>query len=330
MILDELIKSENTYGLFENWDSYRHELTEYILDSIESYRIGEYLKATKKIRMDNCYSRRDILLQEGRKILAIWGAGNSGDINLKELSRYFKLVLIDRDLDSLERARERYDLKAEECILVDIGFWNVAIEDYQLFEAMLIDGVRGTDIGRFLQHISDNMVSLEYENLPKFDYSVAIGVASQLNSRFMAMLKLYQEKNCLYNQAEIAFISNKLDELNKKAVSKMFDAIRYMTKEIMIMGYEVATYSGDDCISMQEHIDRLKQGIMEDIYESDDNLFDNEIRIAGSKELHNILNQFVYRKVIGEISKDYMKWNFLKDKFYVMAIRAFLELEIEV
>ncbi len=307
MLLEQLIKSENTNHLFEQWQEYRCKLTDYILDCIESYNIRNYLRTVKKIRMEAGYKDRDILLSNDKKILAIWGAGSSGDIDLKNLAQYFKLVLIDRDMESLEFAKARYELRDEDCILVDLKFWDINIEDYKMLEALLIDRADTNDIVRFFQHITNNMVIPDFENIPQFDYSVAVGLVSQLNARLMALIKLYENKGCRYSKEEYLLIFDELQRMNEEAVDRFYKALKTLTKTLFIVGYEMDVYSEEESTSLK-----------------------NQVLVAGSRELSFKLDKDLEEGKLEEFSKECLSWNFLDRKTYIMELRAFLELGIEV
>ena len=85
-IYDRLVAAASIQGAYEGWRNYRNSVTEYIVNSIDMTGI------------DN-------------PVVCIFGAGEANDIDLALLSEMARLVLIDKDMDALVRAKERYKIE---------------------------------------------------------------------------------------------------------------------------------------------------------------------------------------------------------------------------
>ena len=100
-ILDKMIESERIYGADEPWAEYREALTDFIIA--------------------NCRER-------GLPTLAIFGVGEAWDLDLRRLSEHYRLILIDRDIDGMKRAIDRYGVK--EAVVADIPFCSTAMRTH--------------------------------------------------------------------------------------------------------------------------------------------------------------------------------------------------------
>lgn len=211
--LDRLIASEVLPNAYKEWRGYRQKLTDFI--------------------EENCVA------EGGRKpVLAIWGAGRSNDINLARLAERFKLVLIDRDAEGLAQACKTYGLEETDVICVDLPFWNVELETYEMFEALLAEGEEAEIV---IEHLKQVAFDNSHRVLPdigrRFDYSVCIGLHSQLNARFAGLLYMYREN---YDEEELQMIENAIRALNEAAVTRTNDVIYMLTEKLMVFGLEWA------------------------------------------------------------------------------------------
>lgn len=211
--LDRLIASEVLPNAYKEWRGYRQKLTDFI--------------------EENCVA------EGGRKpVLAIWGAGRSNDIDLARLAERFKLVLIDRDAEGLAQACKTYGLEKTDAICVDLPFWNVELEAYEMFEALLAEGEEAEIVIEHLQQVAfDNSHRVLPEIGRRFDYSVCIGLHSQLNARFAGLLYMYREN---YDEEELQMIENAIRALNEAAVTRTNDVIYMLTEKLMVFGLEWA------------------------------------------------------------------------------------------
>lgn len=211
--LDRLIASEVLPNAYKEWRGYRQKLTDFI--------------------EENCVA------EGGRKpVLAIWGAGRSNDIDLARLAERFKLVLIDRDAEGLAQACKTYGLEETDAICVDLPFWNVEFEIYEMFEALLAEGEEAEIV---IEHLKQVAFDNSHRVLPdigrRFDYSVCIGLHSQLNARFAGLLYMYREN---YDEEELQMIENAIRALNEAAVTRTNDVIYMLTEKLMVFGLEWA------------------------------------------------------------------------------------------
>lgn len=211
--LDRLIASEVLPNAYKEWRGYRQKLTDFI--------------------EENCVA------EGGRKpVLAIWGAGRSNDIDLARLAERFKLVLIDRDAEGLAQACKAYGLEETDAICVDLPFWNVELETYKMFEALLAEGEEAELVIEHLQQVAfDNSHRVLPDIGRRFDYSVCVGLHSQLNARFAGLLYMYREN---YDEEELQMIENAIRALNEAAVTRTNDVIYMLTEKLMVFGLEWA------------------------------------------------------------------------------------------
>ena len=211
--LDRLIASEVLPNAYKEWRGYRQKLTDFI--------------------EENCVA------EGGRKpVLAIWGAGRSNDIDLARLAERFKLVLIDRDAEGLAQACKAYGLEETDAICVDLPFWNVELETYEMFEALLAEGEEAEIVIEHLKQVAfDNSHRVLPEIRRRFDYSVCVGLHSQLNARFAGLLYMYREN---YDEEELQMIENAIRALNEAAVTRTNDVIYMLTEKLMVFGLEWA------------------------------------------------------------------------------------------
>lgn len=211
--LDRLIASEVLPNAYKEWRGYRQKLTDFI--------------------EENCVAEGGC-----KPVLAIWGAGRSNDIDLARLAERFKLVLIDRDAEGLAQACKTYGLEKTDAICVDLPFWNVELETYEMFEALLAEGEEAEIVIEHLQQVAfDNSHRVLPDIGRRFDYSVCAGLHSQLNARFAGLLYMYREN---YDEEELQMIENAIRALNEAAVTRTNDVIYMLTEKLMVFGLEWA------------------------------------------------------------------------------------------
>ena len=211
--LDRLIASEVLPNAYKEWRGYRQKLTDFI--------------------EENCVAEGGC-----KPVLAIWGAGRSNDIDLARLAERFKLVLIDRDAEGLAQACKTYGLEETDAICVDLPFWNVELETYEMFEALLAEGEEAEIV---IEHLKQVAFDNSHRVLPdigrRFDYSVCVGLHSQLNARFAGLLYMYREN---YDEEELQMIEHAIRALNAAAVTRANDVIYMLTEKLMVFGLEWA------------------------------------------------------------------------------------------
>lgn len=217
-IYEKLAASEQIIGAYEGWRNYRRKVTDYILDAVGS------------LHMD-------------RPTVCIWGAGESNDIDLKRLSRRCRLILVDRNQEFLNTAKERYNLADDAVVLTDIPFWKIEDDTYRMFEALLADGADEELIASLFKHIGEcNSGDMKVANSFIADISIAVGIHSQLNSRLAALLYSYRVN---YEEQELLNIERGISGLNEAAVERLNDLLYHVTSKYIIYGYELLTVYGD-------------------------------------------------------------------------------------
>lgn len=229
--LDRLIASEVLPNAYKEWRGYRQKLTDFI--------------------EENCVAEGGC-----KPVLAIWGAGRSNDIDLARLAERFKLVLIDRDAEGLVQACKTYGLEKTDVICVDLPFWNVELETYEMFEALLAEGEEAEIV---IEHLKQVAFDNSHRVLPdigrRFDYSVCVGLHSQLNARFAGLLYMYREN---YDEEELQMIENAIRALNEAAVTRTNDVIYMLTEKLMVFGLEWAVVN-------ESAMDQWEKFVPEDI-----------------------------------------------------------------
>lgn len=229
--LDRLIASEVLPNAYKEWREYRQKLTDFI--------------------EENCVAEGGC-----KPVLAIWGAGRSNDIDLARLAERFKLVLIDRDAEGLVQACKTYGLEKTDVICVDLPFWNVELETYEMFEALLAEGEEAEIV---IEHLKQVVFDNSHRVLPdigrRFDYSVCVGLHSQLNARFAGLLYMYREN---YDEEELQMIENAIRALNEAAVTRTNDVIYMLTEKLMVFGLEWAVVN-------ESAMDQWEKFVPEDI-----------------------------------------------------------------
>ena len=229
--LDRLIASEVLPNAYKEWRGYRQKLTDFI--------------------EENCVAEGGC-----KPVLAIWGAGRSNDIDLARLAERFKLVLIDRDAEGLVQACKTYGLEKTDVICVDLPFWSVELETYEMFEALLAEGEEAEIV---IEHLKQVAFDNSHRVLPdigrRFDYSVCVGLHSQLNARFAGLLYMYREN---YDEEELQMIENAIRALNEAAVTRTNDVIYMLTEKLMVFGLEWAVVN-------ESAMDQWEKFVPEDI-----------------------------------------------------------------
>lgn len=279
-----LIKTEDSDQCYLQWTDYRNSLTEYVIDSIESLYTREYLRETGKKRLVKEYGMVDIVDKIGYKpSLAIWGAGGCNDVDVCELSKHFKLVLIDHNLEKINYAKNRFNLSDDDCLCLDLKFWDISDEDYLMFEAMLKDQVPREEMASYIEDVVARMPVYNYNAMPQFDFSMAVGLVSQLNSRLAALLHInrypHDMTKCLHN-------------MNLQGVDSFLRAITVMTNKMMIFGYEDKVMEIGSSVAGN------------DIFE---------------KRLLEMLEESKIKRFMGEE----LLWNFMSEKNYVMKVESY-------
>lgn len=314
MKYNEMIKTENTDQCYESWTSYREKLTDYIIESVEHEMIRLRLCSDRTLHLTSEYNIEAAIVSEGRRpVLAIWGAGGCNDIDIVRLTKYFRLVLIDRDTDKAIRAIKRFGLDESECVCVDLKFWDITEEEYLMLEALLMDNADTASLVSYMEELGSRQGSPDYAALPHFDYSVVVGLASQLNVRLSVLTDLYGRYD------ELNTVIAMLDTL---AVGRMMEACTVMTERLIILGYEVSNIAGMELYRIEDRLRLLNE-------ETDDMFLpENMTDISGN----DALEQWIAENVIKGAERCIMHrradiWDFSYDKKYLMLFLTFDNIE---
>ena len=108
-----------------------------------------------------------------------------------------------------------------------------------------LTGIATANSGKYIGRTeSGDIVNDTDRYLDIFDYSVAVGLHSQLNSRFAALLYHYRDN---YHDEDLRLISSAISGLNEAAVERLNDYMYHMTKDVLIYGYEVVACEDQTC-----------------------------------------------------------------------------------
>ena len=297
MKYQDMIKTENTDNRYQAWTQYRSQLTSYITTAL-----------------------KDNIPSDGW--VAIWGAGGCNDIDIVKLSKDYKLLLIDRDIETLELTRNRLCLSKDRCKIADVAFWSIDEEDYKLFESLIIDRADQEELEIFLRELVEHMPNPA--NLEKYqvDCSVVVGLASQLNARLAALLYMHKDK---LGHVDMNGIQSVLDSLNKIAVERLYVALRQLTKTLIITGYELESLSSVEEAETRgaEYAAGFETGMAGGSFLSGEE--EKYITVAGNEHWHRRIYKAILMDKLEELGlARIMYWNFSEQKTYIMLNIALL------
>lgn len=306
MTYEQMIKTECTDERYDAWSEYRSKLTDYILESAEHFYRKEKLKKLGLRRLPAGETFESLVKEQSvRPTLAIWGAGGCNDIDIVRLATHFRLVLIDHNMEQLQKTRMRFGLSEMQCACVDLQFWDITDDDYKMVEAMLKDGMPDEAIVEYVDTIVAGMQAHAYEMLPKFDFSICVGLASQLNARLGMLLTLYERSGILVDYVK---------RLNALAVGKLTDAIEQMTKCTIVFGYEVKQLAdGESIFTDQEAWSEECSWPPENMYSE----------VSGNDFLSDHLAKAIVEKKFCAQSYEILTWPFADERNYLMIFGAF-------
>lgn len=339
MLFEELLNSENTNDRYDLWKNYREDLTEKIINNFNDILIKKKVKEEKIRRVKDKQLLHQIKDQKGYKpTLAIWGAGGCNDIDIVALSHYFTLILIDDNEKQIKGARSRAKLSESECVCTNLKFWDVWEEEYYLFDALVKDRAPVEDIVIYFDDLVNRMIEIDYSTIPTFDFSVCVGLASQLNSRFMAILYRHKGEPDFYSNNDILTIVDAFDRLNDIAVERMCNCINKLTKYGAMFGYELDSLfidetdeSNKDVIEeiIREKLNEINSVIEESIHietaNEKQNIWQFDINIQGSKQLEKYLMKCELDNPNANsnlICTEALVWPFAIEKSYIMIFRT--------
>lgn len=292
-----MIKSEDTDNRYEAWGKYRQELTTYIKTSLQ----------------DSCSKDSWI---------AIWGAGGCNDIEIIELAKSYKLLLIDQDVDKLYQVRERLGLNSDNCKVADVGFWNISDDDYEMFQALLFDGADFDELECFMTELVEKMTPAIDLSTYSVEGSVVVGLASQLNARFAALLHINKDKIAHIPMERIIKL---LNHLNSIAIEKLYISVRQITKKLIISGYELEScYNKEQCKDVSKRVEAtFEEGVYGGLFLSGDE--ESFVKVAGNEFWHRILYKAIIMGKLEDAGRcQIICWPFTKDKYYPMLLVTLL------
>lgn len=228
---------------FEDWREYREELTNYLI------------KETDQVAMPLNFSG-NIDLEEHLPTLAIIGAGECNDIDLKKLAEHFsRITLIDCNKEAMEQAIVTYELKDSKQIeLLPVSLDGIVDRDYEAFCEELQTYVR-LNQGIF------NMEEFEEFALSKltkicnkrrqgeiplepdtYDYIWCFGVHSQLQAMFSYICHAFlQNLKEMFPSPlnEFTNINRYLKSENDYFIPHFHDALLRSAKKAVFLGMEM-------------------------------------------------------------------------------------------
>lgn len=319
MTYEQMIRTECTDNRYDAWADYRKDITDYIIDSVHNYYRRRKIVSEKLLRVSKDYGMEQVIDEiEKKPVLAIWGAGGGNDMDLPRLAKYFRLVLIDRDTQLLKRTVKRFGLDEKSCVCVDLSFWDISHDAHKMIEAMLKDDVSDEEIMEYVEELVQSMHRPAYSMLPRFDFSVCVGVASQLNARLSMLMTFYGRTERLAEYMHI---------LNKKAVEQLCGAVDELTKNMIIYGYEIRDIGADDTehveMSVRDEIHEINQDYEAWLEQPVWPPHDLYAMVAGNEHLTDVLaNAIATEQIVARQYKTFF-WPFANRKAYFMILGSF-------
>ena len=217
----KLRSMQNIPDSFENWKEYRKKLTEYMINHSENDRS-----------------------------IAILGAGQCNDIDLKQLKEhFFSITLIDRDEDAMKAALEKYDLSDDPDVEIVVkDFVGITDEMYYEYADLIISEINkeglNSNVDKIAEIISEkldeifNIISSYNPELgiQQYDYVAAIGIHSQLVNMLIwiwavALANLKKTEKTVEQKAK---------QYDSFLVKKFNDQILIMARKGVFFGLEMA------------------------------------------------------------------------------------------
>lgn len=212
------------------------------------------------------YRRRttDFIIKNAEEgsTLAIYGAGRCNDLDIKRLGRYFsELVLLDWDSESMKKAvQDCEDIVPEHVSFRSIDFVGIEEEYYLRFINYFHDNIRflknAGDYSDFreqlLEIVRDAYFSVKdyyFTTERKTDYSVMLGLHSQLNNSFSGIWNyvlasvagMPGDNSEMYS--EFCNVLTEIEKLqsigNTEIVRRVNDSVLTGTGKGIFLGYEI-------------------------------------------------------------------------------------------
>lgn len=220
-IYDQLRSLQVINNAYNEWESYRRELTEIIM---------KYAKESESI--------------------AIFGAGRCNDIDLRRLSECFsEIILFDKDLEAMKEGLYQQKVETIPNIKIKVtDFVGIHDVDYRAYADTLISEIRKKGMRTNVCELAEvalNQLEVLYTqamNTPiyfgtqAYDTAVVVGVHSQL----ISMLEWIWSIMLQTINTDEKSVRNKIIEMNEVFVTRFNDAVIKGARNKIIMGCEVA------------------------------------------------------------------------------------------
>ena len=239
-IYDQLIKLQIIEDAWKQWQFYRTEVTEYLIEQLKH-----------------------------KNEVAILGAGRCNDIDLKYLLQYFKkIVLVDLDYEAMKEALKQQGLQSHPHItLMTENFVGITPNDYRNFADQLVYTVRqkglDTSVDQLTQ-VASTLLDGFYEQvmhtslkLNNYENIVVIGVHSQL----ITMLDWIWQAVLQTLGKEEGTVREKIITLNTMVVKRFNEALLKSANKQLVIGYEIERLGRNGAIqgALQAAIDFNKR-----------------------------------------------------------------------
>lgn len=292
-IFQDIKKSFRIEEAFDNWVNYRNTLTDYLIGLADGENVPLYFP-------------KDILKEMQLPTLAIVGAGECNDIDLKRILPYFsKIALIDMDEEAMKGALCKYGLYNCDTIIVKpISLTGISNAAYEGFTDALIDylqEVKEVITPKSFEDFAVKRLREQYENLKKptgskdlgkYDYVWCFGLHSQIQSLYGYIYHcfLLNLKHSLF-QGQVLQDERFMDclrDMNTLMIPEINNILLSMTKRMCVIGNEWDTLSDPKeayyvDIQPANPIEGAYQGIM-DIRNRDYNINESMIMWPFDKE----------------------------------------------
>lgn len=220
---------------YDEWSEYREDITQYFCNRIE----------------------------QGATV-AIYGAGYCNDIDLSKLARKAsRITLIDVNRQAIETARQKYKLDSScvSCIATDLvpiqdevylrfaeSCLKLSLNELYVKNCNLVSMVEMA-YSTCLENIKDCSGGHDIE---PSDVSIVLGLHSQLNNVFSAILSVVAEETkkalSVEHYSSITRLIAEIERVQHENSAKIVDLVNRRivanTRKSLFVGYEAAAYSG--------------------------------------------------------------------------------------
>lgn len=228
---------------FEDWREYREELTKFLIQEVD------------QVTLPLSFSG-NIDLEEHLPTLAIIGAGECNDIDLKKLAEHFsKITLIDYNEEAMEQAIKTYNLEDSKQIeLLSVSLDGIDDRDYEEFCEDLQTYVRlnqgNFSIEEFEEFALSKLTGIcqkrRQSEIPleshTYDYIWCFGVHSQLQAMFSYICYAFlQNLKEMFPSPlnEFTNINRYLKSENDSFIPHFHDALLSSAKKAVFLGLEL-------------------------------------------------------------------------------------------